>query len=104
MQVRIPVVPKLDHIEKRLQDGLVLIISAGSSQCHERLSVPQHNAWRQGVARTRAWSQLCGACGIEPELLATYAHADPGVSENHGAAYPTAARCAVEHISGAVDN
>src|SRR5262249_48949198 len=104
MQVRIPVVPKLDHIEKRLQDGLILIISPRSSQGHEWLSVPGDSAGGVGEPGARGWSQLWGACDIDPELLPPHVNADPGVSKNNGAPYPTAARCAVEYISRAVDN
>src|SRR5262249_36228738 len=103
VQVRVPVGPELHHIEKRLQDSLALVVAAWRADRHEGLTVPQHNAWRQRVARPRPRAQLGGAGFVEPELLAAYAHADPGVAEDHSAADPAAARCRVEDVAIAVD-
>src|SRR5229473_7764580 len=104
VEVRIPVGPELHDIEKRLQDRLVLVVAAGRADRHEGLTVAQHDAWRQRIAWPRPRAQLGGTGFVEPELLAAYAHADPGVAQDHSAADPAAARCRVEDVAVAVDD
>src|SRR5207249_317061 len=59
VQVRVPVVPKLHDIQERRQDRLILIVAAGCTNRHKRLSIPQHDARSKRVCRTGARTQLC---------------------------------------------
>src|SRR5437870_11301066 len=104
MEVGIPIAPELDNIEECLKDRLILIVAARSSQRHHRLSVFEDDAGCQRVTRSRARPQLRGARRIEPELLASHAHADAGITKNDGAADPAAAGRTVEYIAGAVND
>ena len=104
VQVGIPSRPKLDNIEEGLQNRLVLIVAARCAQGHERLSVLQYDARRQGVPRARSGTQLRGAFRIQPELFTADAHADASVTQNHGAGNPAAARRAVEDVAVLVDD
>src|SRR5689334_21134652 len=99
MKVRIPVVPELDDVEERLQNGLLLIVAPRSADCHERLAVFQDKTGRQGVARARAGFHVVRALLLEEELLATAAHLDSRVAKDDASAYPSAARRRVEHVA-----
>src|SRR5690348_10834267 len=104
VQVRVPVAPEFDDAEKRLQNGLLLIVPAWGSKRHHRRVALEDETRRQRVPWSRARANLIRAGLVEPELLAAHAHADAGVAENHGAGDPAAARRGIEEIAVAVDD
>src|SRR2546425_5927643 len=91
VQIRIPVGPEFHDVEECLQDGLVLIVPSRRADRHERFAVPEDDAWRQRVARPGPRPQLCGACLVEPELLAPHAHTDSRLTKDDRASDPAAA-------------
>src|SRR5262249_25859177 len=80
VEVRIPVIPKLDNIQERLNNRLILIIPAWSSDPHKRFSIFQDNARRQRVSGAGTRTDLRGTFRIKPELLATDTHPDAGIA------------------------
>src|SRR5713226_6592080 len=104
MQIRIPRWPELGDVEERLENCLLLVVTTGRSDRHERLAILEHDARRQRISRPLPWPELSGHLGIEPELLATHAHRDARVAENDRATNPAAARRAVEDVARAVDD
>jgi hypothetical protein len=104
VQVRVPVVPEIDHAQEGLEDGLVLIIAAGRAEGHDRHIAAENHAGCERVAWAGVRADLVGPGLIQPELFAAHAHADAGVAQDHGAGNPAATGGGVEEIAVLIDN
>src|SRR5436309_16132558 len=93
MQVGIPVVPEIDHAEQRLQDRLILIVTAGRPNPHHRDVALEYHARRQGITRPRPRPDLRRARGVEPELLTADAPSNSRLTQDDGAVDPAPGRC-----------
>src|SRR5262245_5018718 len=104
VQVGIPRVPELDRAQERLENGLLLVVTAGTAKREQRRAVLEDEARRQRVARTRMRPDLVGPRRVEEELLTAHAHADTGIAQDAAARDPAAARRGIEYVAVLVYN